>query len=148
MNSKIQAERQYFDFILSRRKRLIEVHAAQLLSEVEESRDPQGLTREMAIFNLVPFPGRVDGQSEETTPAADPAYPGMPLVSQPSELARVEMSQAPAISQTPPGISEHPHDHDSGNSINTISTPSPTRTTERRRSSVWNVFGWSKDKLN
>ena len=156
-NSEIQAERQLLDFILSRRKRLMKVHATQLLAEVEESRDPQGLTREMAILNLVSFPGRVDGRSEQKPPAANLVCPTMPLISQPSEsadphrpvqLERGEMSPALAISQPSTGISDHSHDHDAANSVNSITIPSPTRATERRRSSVWNVFGWSKDKSN
>jgi hypothetical protein len=170
LDNKIRREQQYFDFILVRRKRLVEFHAAQLLADVEASRDPQELLREMAISNLPPFPpvDVVSGadvipavnivpapdvdQIEQTNPVVA-VKRRSPLMSQPSSSVepprtghneQVQVSSSVPTSPRLPEITDVAIDENSTRIVSCIdrTTMSSTKRAERRKSSVWNVFGW------
>jgi hypothetical protein len=64
LNGMIDGERLYFDFITRRRTKLMALHGAHLVADLEQSRESQGLTRGMATANLIPFSGA--GQEVES----------------------------------------------------------------------------------
>lgn len=158
---KMHTERQCFNFIIERRKRLMQLHSARLFADVEESREPQGLTREMAILNLLPFPRTDDVKDEQTIYVADlidPLPPREAVTSEASDSVNLQVPVPIVAAQVLPTLatstpfrmpSDESRDQENPATANS-NTPTvflnPTRTIERRKSSIWNVFGRSKNK--
>jgi hypothetical protein len=137
LSGMIDGERQYFDFITRRRTKLMALHGSRLVADLEQSREPQGLTRGVAIANLMPFSAA--GQEVESL---DKATVDVPQERGSSPLSDLEAPQVsvPGVGWRWKALSEESDDVENISSKRDSSPPSEL---EAQRVSVPGV-GWSR----